>query len=231
MTFRLTSLRTLAAIALCVMFVATRTSLADDPKPEDDPAKLKATIAALQKEVADLKLKITLGDLEKIGAKVTTEKPKEGPEVTTVNILRVWSGDKDSLAKLKDLPNVQVVYVDSGGFNDASVAALKELQSLTSLTLMSPMVTDAALESVKALPNLNMLFLTGSKVTDPGLAQLKDLKNLKVLSLSKTEVSDKGLDTLKEIKSLKSLYVIGSKVTDEGIKKLKEALPEVAIYK
>lgn len=231
MTFRETPIRFVSALALCAVLTAARFSAADDPKPEDDPAKLKATIAALQKEVADLKLKITLGDLEKIGAKVTTEKPKEGPEVTTVNILRVWSGDKDSIAKFKELPNVQVVYVDNATFNDASVAALKEIPSLSSLTLMSPMVTDAALESVKALPSLNMLFLTGSKVTDAGLAHLKDLKNLKVLSLSKTEVGDKGLDTLKELKGLKSLYVIGSKVTEEGVKKLKEALPEVAIYK
>ena len=206
-------------------------AFADDPKPDDDPAALKATIAALQKEVADLKLKLSLGELEKVGAKVSTEKPKEGPEFTTVNILRGWLGDKESLDKLKELPNVQTVYVDSEQFNDEAVAALKDVPSLTSLTLMSSQVTDASLESVKAMPNLNMLFLTGSKITDPGLAQLKDLGNLKVLSLSKTDVTDAGLENLKECKALKSLYVIGSKVTDDGIKKLKESLPEIAVYK
>lgn len=101
----------------------TPKAAAPAPKPEDDPAKLKATIASLQKEVAELKLKITASELEKLGAKVSTDKPKEGGEITTVNILKVWTGDKDGLAKLKELPNVQSVYVDNGQFNDASVAA------------------------------------------------------------------------------------------------------------
>ena len=188
--------------AFVIALAAIPAAKAQDPK--DDPAKLKATIAAFQKEVADLKLKIASMDLEKLGARVSTEKPKEGGEVTTVNILKVWSGDKDTLARLKDLPNVQSVYVDNGQFNDASVAALKDLPALNSLTLMSPQVTDAALESLKGMSNLNMLFLTNTKVGDAGLAHLKDLKNLKVLALSRTQVTDKGLDALKEMKGLKS---------------------------
>ena len=208
------------------------------PAPSDEVAKLKASLATLEKEnaalkaeVAGFKLKMLAADFEKIGARVTTEKPKEGPEVTTVNILKLYNGDKDSLAKLKDLPNLQVIYVDNGQFNDAGVAALKDLVALNSLTLMSPLVTDAALDSLKGLVNLNMLFLTNTKVGDAGLDKLKPLKNLKVLALSRTQVTDKGLDTLKEIKGLKSVYLIGTKVTDDGVKKFKAALPEVAVYK
>jgi hypothetical protein len=200
------------------------------PAP-DDPAKLKATIAALQKEVAELKQKITSMEFEKIGARISVDKVKDGSEITTVNILKLWAGDKDGLARLKELPNVQVVYVDNGQFNDSAVAILKDLSGLNSLTLMSPQVTDAALDSVKALANLNMLFLTNSKVSDAGLSKLKDLKNLKVLALSRTQVTDKGLDSLKEIKGLKSVYLIGTKVTDGGVKKLKESLPELVVYR
>lgn len=225
----------LAALALAALITPAMAAWAQDAKkpaaPPDDPARLKATIAALQKEVADLKLKLATGELEKLGAKVTTDKPKEGGEVTTVNILRLWNGDKDGLARLKDLPNVQVVYIDNGQFNDAAVAALKDLARLNSLTVMSPQVTDAALESLKGMTDLNMLFLTGTKVGDPGLAHLKGLKNLKVLALSRTQVTDKGLDSLKELKGLKSLYLIGTKVSDDGVKKLKVSLPGIAVYK
>src|SRR6516165_1315430 len=89
-----------------------------EKKDADDPAKLKATIESLQKKVAQLELKIATMKLEKLGARVTTDKPKDGPEVTTVNILKVWSGDKDTIAKFKELPNVQVVYIDNSQFND-----------------------------------------------------------------------------------------------------------------
>ena len=91
---------------------------------KDDPAKLKASIAVLQGEATKSKLKVSTLELEKLGARVSIDKPKEGPEITTVNILRVWSGDKDGLARLKELPNVQVVYVDNSTFNDASVRGL-----------------------------------------------------------------------------------------------------------
>ena len=144
---------------------------------------------------------------------VTIDKAKDGKETATVNILKKWSGDKDALQLLKNVPNLQVVYIDNGQVNDAAVAPLKDLTGLSALTLMSPQVTDAGLENLKGLTNLTMLFLTGSKVGDKGLPSLKGLKNLQVLALSRTQVTDAGLDALKDLKSLKSVYLIGTKVT------------------
>src|SRR5262249_8643641 len=190
-----------AALTLLALCAPTARAQADDPK------KLKETITALQKEVAQLKLKVATLELEKQGAKVAVEKPKDGAETTTVNLLKTWSGDKEGLQLLKSFPNVQVIYIDNGQVTDATLAQLKELPTLSSLTVLSPQITDAALEHIKALPNLNMLFLTGTKVGDGGLKKLKDLKNLKVLALSKTQVTDAGLDTLKEMKNLKSIYL------------------------
>ena len=96
------------------------------PNP-NDPGKLKEQIAALQKELAGLKLKVATLELEKLGAMVTVEKAKDGKELATVNILKKWSGDKDALQLLKNVPNLQVVYIDNGQVNDAAVAPLKEL--------------------------------------------------------------------------------------------------------
>jgi len=137
-------------------------------------------------------------------------KGKDGKEITTVNIiLKKWAGDKDAMQLLKNVPNLQVVYIDSNQVNDAALGPLKDPAGLSALTIMSPQVTDAALENLKSLSGLTMLFLTNSKVSDKGLVQLKGLKNLQVLALSRTEVTDAGLDALKDIKSLKSIYLIG----------------------
>ena len=208
-----------------------------EPKPQvalsptDDPAKLKAQLSALQQEVAQLKLKVATLELEKLGASVDIGKGKDGKDIATVNILQKWAGDKDSMQLLKNVPNLQVVYIDSKQVNDAALIPLKDLPSLSALTIMSPQVTDAALENLKSLNELTMLFLTSSKVGDKGLVQLKGLKNLQVLALSRTEVTDSGLDVLRDIKSLRSLYLIGTKVTPQAIDKLKQAMPAVAVYK
>ena len=80
---------------------------------------------------AALKLKIATLELEKLGAIVTVDKAKDGKETATVNILKKWSGDKDALNLLKNVPNLQVVYVDNGQVNDAAVAPLKDLPGLS----------------------------------------------------------------------------------------------------
>ncbi len=197
----------------------------------DETPKLKAQIAALQIEIAALKLRITTLDLEKLGAIVGIDKTKDGKEVITVNILKKWSGEKDALQLLKNIPNVQIIYIDNGQVNDSTITPLKDLSSLSALTLMSPQITDSGLANIGGLTNLSMLFLTGSKISDKGLSQLKGLKNLQVLALSRTEVTDSGLEVLKDMKSLKSLYVIGTKITPGAIDKFKQALPGVAVYK
>jgi len=199
--------------------------------PADDPAKLKAQIAVLQQEVVQLKLKVATLELEKLGASVNVDKGKDGKEIATVSILKKWAGDKDAMQLLKNVPNLQVVYIDSNQVNDAALGPLKDLAGLSSLTIMSPQVTDAGLENLKSLSGLTMLFLTSSKVSDKGMVQLKGFKNLQVLALSRTEVTDAGLDALKDIKGLKSIYLIGTKVTPQAIDKLKQAMPGVAVYK
>ena len=62
---------------------------------------------------------------------VSVDKAKDGKETATVNILKKWSGDKDALGLLKNVPNLQVVYIDNGQINDVAVTPLKELSSLS----------------------------------------------------------------------------------------------------
>lgn len=221
----------LLTIALSLSFATGRAARAQEAAPADDPAKLKEQIAALQKEVNELKMKLVAADLEKVGASLTVDKTKEGADIATVNILKTWAGDQAGLEVLKTVPNLQVVYIDNEKVADAALAPLKELPGLTALTLMSPAITDAGLDNVQGLAGLTMLFLTNSKITDAGLEKLKGLSNLQVLSLSRTEVTDAGLEALKELKNLKSVYLIGAKVSPEAVDKLKEAIPGVAVYR
>lgn len=236
--FRTTLLLTIALGLPCAtgwttLARAQEASKEEAPKeevPADDPAKLKEQIAALQKEVNELKQKLVSADLEKLGASMTVDKAKDGAEIATVNVLKTWSGDQNGLEILKTVPNLQVVYIDNEKVADAALAPLKELPGLTALTLMSPAITDAGLDNVQGLTGLTMLFLTNSKITDAGLEKLKGLSNLQVLSLSRTEVTDAGLEALKDLKNLKSVYLIGAKVSPEAVEKFKEAVPGVAVY-
>ena len=52
---------------------------------------------------------------------------------------------------LKNVPNLQVVYIDSNQVNDAVLGPLKDLAGLSALTIMSPQVTDVVLENLKSL--------------------------------------------------------------------------------
>ena len=99
----------------------------------DDPGKLKAQLTVLQQEVAQLKLKVATLELEKLGASVNVDKGKDGKEIATVNILKKWAGDKDAMQLLKNVPNLQVVYIDSNQVNDAALAPLKDLAGLSAL--------------------------------------------------------------------------------------------------
>ena len=113
-----------------------RPSRAEESRPPapapaaDDPAKLKAQVTALQQEVAQLKLKVATLELEKLGASVSVDKGKDGKEIATVNILKKWAGDKDAMQLLKNVPNLQVVYIDNNQVNDAALAPLKDLPAL-----------------------------------------------------------------------------------------------------
>ena len=56
---------------------------------------------------------------------------------------------------------------------DAGLVHLKELTELQTLFLGDTQITDAKLVRLKGLNNLQELYLTGTKVTDAGVADLK----------------------------------------------------------
>jgi hypothetical protein len=153
------------------------------------------------------------------------------------------------LEHLRDLPRLEIVYLDYTKVTDAGLENLRDLRQLTNLSLKSTKVTDVGLEHLrgmtqlkrlelsrtdltddglerlKAMIQLEYLDLHSTDVTDAGLEHLKDLTQLKSLSLEDTKITDVGLGRLKGMTKLERLGLERTKVTDEGVKKLQEALP------
>ena len=132
---------------------------------------------------------------------------------------------------LKNVPNLQVVYIDNGQVNDAAVAPLKDLPGLSALTIMSPQVTDAGAREPQGPERPDDAVPDQLEGRRQGPAQPQGPQEPPGPGPQPTQVTDAGLDALKDIKSLKSVYLIGTKVTPQAVEKLKQAMPGVAVYK
>jgi Leucine-rich repeat (LRR) protein len=107
---------------------------------------------------------------------------------------------------------------------------LKELKNLEALFLGATKVTDEGLKELKSLKNLQTLSLASTPVTDAGLKELRDLKNLQKLSLAGTHVTDAGLKDLNNFTDLRDLNISRTNVTKEGVEELRKALPKCTIH-
>ena len=122
---------------------------------------------------------------------------------------------------------LRVIEVSLG--DNADLWHLKDLTNLQGLYLSNTNVTDDGLEHLKGLANLQILNLEDTKVTDAGLEHLKGLTKLERLILNDTNVTNSGLEHLTGLTNLSSLNLFGTNVTDEGVKKLQQALPNCKI--
>jgi len=82
--------------------------------------------------------------------------------------------------------------------NDADLVQLKEITQLERLYLGRTNVTDAGLEQLKGLTQLRLLLLDGTDITDAGLERLKGLTQLERLWLDGTYVTDAGVADLQK---------------------------------
>lgn len=110
-----------------------------------------------------------------------------------------------------------------------TLALLKDMPNLMELDLGGLPITDEDLAHVAELTNLRRLQLQKTNITDAGLEHLKGLTKLESLNLYGTEVTDAGLEQLKELTNLKKLYLWQSKATKEGAAGLAEAIPELDV--
>jgi Leucine-rich repeat (LRR) protein len=85
------------------------------------------------------------------------------------------------LANIKELTQLQALYVRYTPVGDAGSAHLEELTHLHTLYLHDTGITDAGLEHIKTLTQLKSLYLRESRVTDAGVRDLQNaLPNCKI---------------------------------------------------
>ena len=128
-----------------------------------------------------------------------------------------------ALLAVAKLPAVGAVDVRDGTkITEKGFAALKELPDLQKLFVGKGVISPAEAEAVGTLRTLGVLVLGGCKLTDAELGQFKKLRNLTTLDLMDTAVTDKSADTLLALTKLEEVNLSGTKVGDAGAKKMLE---------
>jgi len=127
--------------------------------------------------------------------------------------------------------NVKAAFIRGPKSGDGVLGRLKDLAELEVLYLEASDVNDADLEHLRALTRLKFLNLWGPRVTDAGLEHLTGLTNLEALALNCPRITDAGIGHLRRMTSLRDLDLICTRASEEGVKKLKEALPNCRVYR
>ncbi len=113
--------------------------------------------------------------------------------VTTVDLGGTKASDRD-LIQLKQLPHVQVVYLDNSNVTDDGLKHMRGLPNVKYLCLGGTRITDSAMQFLGQMSNLRFLALNDTKITDDGVEHLKKSADLFFLSLENTRVSNSTLE-------------------------------------
>lgn len=135
----------------------------------------------------------------------------------------LWVVD-ESVAVLKDCPQLATLCLGSTSVSDKGLGYLKDFRELRELNLIfNFVITNDGLAQLRNCTNLTRLDLFGTHIGDGGLASVGSITTLKELDLDRTEVSDKGLVNLQKLSSLTMLHLNKlSGVTDEGLAHLEQ---------
>lgn len=148
-----------------------------------------------------------------------------------INVLRIWRGDGNfELAQLKDLPELEELYLQASNPDDAALAALQGLKRLRTLDLRGrAKIQGSGLRYLRDLPELRRLDLSYTGVDDAGLEAMRDLKQLTELDVSYARITatEATFAALQGLKRLRTLDLRGyTKLPVSGLRRLRE-LPEL----
>ncbi len=161
-----------------------------------------------------------IAEIEKLGGKVTVDEKSPGRPAVEVDFRGTKVTDT-GLIHLRQLPALNVLYLNGTRVTDAGLVHLKGLLRLEELSLDDTKITGVGLASLNGLPRLDCLVLYGTQVTDVGLKSLNGLPRLTWLDLGKTKVTDAGLEHLKFFTKLQILHLGGTQLTDAGLEHLR----------
>jgi hypothetical protein len=181
--------------------------LAAPPKPTEAEAE---AIAAITKLGGTAEVDKSLDEQARLS--VTFEKPTDAAVLALVKLPTVGAVD----------------FRDGSKVTEKGFAALKELPDLQKLFVGKGTVSGVEAEAIGSLRTLGVLVLAGCNLTDAEVAQFKKLKNLTTLDLMDTAASNKCVDTLLLLANLEQVNLAGTKVADDGVKQLL-ALPKLKL--
>ena len=132
------------------------------------------------------------------------------------------------LALLRELPTIEMLWLDGKHITPVGVSHLRQLAKLTKLYLGGSSVTDSSLELLSDLPQLETLGFSGTDITSTGLVNLKRLPKLKSVQFQRffseqtrpgnCIITDAELRTLAEVPTLTAISLgVGCEVSDQGM--------------
>jgi hypothetical protein len=113
---------------------------------------------------------------------------------------------------------------------DEALAHLKEIPNLEQLYINDTKVTDAGLAHLSGLTNLSRLYLQKTRVTDAGMIHLKGMTKLRRLDLSHTIVTDSELTRLRRLRDLRALGIGSTQISSAGLRYVKGLLPNCRLF-
>jgi hypothetical protein len=115
------------------------------------------------------------------------------------------------------------------GLRDGDMAAIKDLVNLQTLWLEANGISDEGLKELRGLESLEILWLAYTAVTDTGISMLAEFPLLQDLDLSGTYVTDRAIPVLSKSRKLEHLVLRNTNVTEEGLVTLQRELPNCRI--
>jgi serine/threonine protein kinase/Leucine-rich repeat (LRR) protein len=147
--------------------------------------------------------------------------PKEPFFVSSISFSKNENITDHRLRSLKELKQLEGLYIEATPVTNAGMQHLAQLTSLTELDISFTSVGDEGLQYLARLEKLTYLSIQATKITDAGLKHLTNLRNLTSLNLNVTMTGDQGLEYIKNLINLTVLHG-GKLTTDEGLKHLSQ---------
>lgn len=141
----------------------------------------------------------------------------------------------DSLFYLRELPNLQMLFIGQTRFTDAAainIGTLKAIKHVQSMDQGFPIpLTNAGLQGLgnaTALEVLNLQAVEFAGITDAGMAHLARLTNLKILTLSRaTGITIRGIEQLVTLKQLRERNLSYCALSDTDIPRLTTVMQQL----
>ena len=122
--------------------------------------------------------------------------------------------------KLRRLPHLSSLLLNSISLEGAEVEHIASLVNLTRLELRRNQIGDAGAKQLASLVNLTELDLTSYKIEDEGVKYLTNLVNLTTLRLHSGRIGTEGAKHLASLVNLTSLDLRGDQIGAKGAKYL-----------